>query len=302
VVIGTDKLGALDVYDLAGKRLQTVDPGSRPNNVDLRPGFPLGGRTVDIIAAAGYGLRFYTIDPTTRALTNITAPGVKPGIPVAGTCLYHSPVSGKFYVVGNTRDGRLQQWQLVDQSGLVGIISVRGPWQIGTNESEGCVFDDERQLLFHAEEHDGIWTYGAEPDAPTGSPTLVDRPNDRLVPDIEGLALVKTGAGGYLIASSQGDRSYVVYERNPPHAFVKKFVVVDGPQADGCSKTDGIEALAADLGPAFPQGMFICQDDHNTPPGSVGNQNFKFVRLEQILGLAGPAEGVRTRGPSRPPP
>ena len=43
VVIGTDKEGALEVYDLSGQRLQAIDPTTRPGNVDLRPGFPLGG-------------------------------------------------------------------------------------------------------------------------------------------------------------------------------------------------------------------------------------------------------------------
>jgi 3-phytase len=198
--------------------------------------------------------------------------------------MYISPVSGKFYVIGNTRDGRVQQWELVDEAGKVGIISVRGPWNIGTNESEGCVFDDENQVLFHAEEHDGLFKYGAEPDAPTTSPMLIDKPNERLVPDIEGIALVKTpGGGGYLFVSSQGDHTYAVYRRQPPHEFVTKFSVGDGTAADGCTKTDGIEALAANLGPAFPHGVFICQDNENLVPGTEGNQDFKLVPLERIL-------------------
>ena len=42
VVIGTDKEGALETYDLAGRRLQVLDPGSRPGNVDLRSGWTPG--------------------------------------------------------------------------------------------------------------------------------------------------------------------------------------------------------------------------------------------------------------------
>lgn len=291
IIIGTDKLGALETYDLSGKRLQTIDPSSKPGNVDIRKGFVLAGQPVDLVTAAGYGLRFYTVDPSTRLLTNVTAPTVKPSIPAAGVCMYHSPLSGKFYAVANTRDGRAEQWELVDEGGKVGILSVRGPWKIGPNESEGCVFDDENQMLFHSGEHEGIFRYGAEPDAPTDNPYVVDKPNDRLVPDVEGLALVMSSdGGGYLIASSQGDSSFVVYNRIAPHEFVAKFSVVDGTGADNCSKTDGIDALAADLGPGFPAGMFICMDDHNTIPGSEGNQNFKFVRLEKLLDLLGGAQ------------
>ncbi len=43
------------------------------------------------------------------------------------------------------------------------------------------------------------------------------------------------------------------------------------------------QAVAADLGPDFPSGIFICQDGDNTAPGSAGRQNFKYIRLDQIL-------------------
>ncbi|MGH9038178.1 MAG: phytase, partial [Acidimicrobiia bacterium] len=41
----------------------------------------------------------------------------------------------------------------------------------------------------------------------------------------------------------------------------------------------------ANLGPAFPYGLFVCHDHLNTAPGSAGGKNFKFVRLERILDL-----------------
>ena len=102
-------------------------------------------------------------------------------------------------------------------------------------------------------------------------------------PNAEGLTLVYLpDGGGYLIASSQAAsdtmNSYLVYERTAGNAFIRSFRVVDGPQTDGCGRTDGIDALAADLGPAFPRGIFICQDNSNTSPGSAGNQNFEFSR------------------------
>lgn len=289
VVIGTDKEGALEVYDMEGKRLQSIDPGSRPGNVDLRPGFPLGGRTVDIIGVVGSGVRFYTIDPSTRLLTNVTAPGIERhvSIPAAGTCLYRSPVSGTFFMFADSVDGRAEQYKLVDEGGLVTVRSVRGPWSIGS-ESEACAVDDEHRLLYVAEEGVGIWAYGAEPDGPTGERTLAAPigPAGYLAPDVEGLAVVgQPGGDGYLLASSQGDDSFVVYRRNAPWAFVKKFKVPAGAVTDRCSRTDGIDAVAADLGPGFPKGAFSCQDHVNDLPGSRGNQNFKLVRLEKILDL-----------------
>jgi hypothetical protein len=104
--------------------------------------------------------------------------------------------------------------------------------------------------------------------------------------DVEGLTLVnEPGGGGYLIASSQGDHSYTVYHSSPPYQFVRKVHVVDSATSDGCERTDGIDAVAADLGPAFPRGLFVCQDNANKDP-APGNQNFKFVPLESFLPLA----------------
>ena len=289
VVIGTDKEGALEVYDMAGSRLQAIDPTSRPGNVDLRPGFSLGGKTVDLIGVVGYGMRFYTIDPATRMLTNVTAPDVKPGMPVAGMCMYRSPVSGKHYLFADTLAGEAAQYELVDEGGKVNAHLVRGPWQIGS-EAEACVFDDERKILYVAEEEVGIWAYGAEPGDSTSDRKLVDgaAPSAGLLsPDVEGLAVVyQPAGGGYLIASSQGDDSFVVYQRNEPWSYVKKFKVDAGPVTDRCSRTDGIDAVAANLGPLFPKGVFSCQDHINDAPGSTGNQDFKLVRLEKILDLA----------------
>lgn len=53
--------------------------------------------------------------------------------------------------------------------------------------------------------------------------------------------------------------------------------------------TDGIAAYSGDLGPAFPHGIFVCQDNTNTLPGNVGNQNFKFVPLERVVPRGPPA-------------
>jgi 3-phytase len=62
--------------------------------------------------------------------------------------------------------------------------------------------------------------------------------------------------------------------------------VVAGTAADGCSDTTAIEAVAANLGPDFPAGIFVCRDGDNTAPGSVGNQDFKYVRLEDVVDAA----------------
>jgi myo-inositol-hexaphosphate 3-phosphohydrolase/PKD repeat protein len=297
IVIGNDKGGALEVYDLSGTRIQRFTDGQF-GNVDVRTGFVSGIGTTDIAVTYRAGIRVYGIDPVTRLLSNITdsATGSLPtGIGGEGLCLYRSPISGAIFVFVNARNGMVAQMALtdVDADGLVGGTIVR-QWDVGT-EVEGCVSDDVLGNLYVSEEDVAIWKYGAEPTAPTTqlARTAVDRTitaGGHIQPDAEGLTIVyQPGGTGYLLASSQAAsdtlNSYLVYERQGNNAFIRSFRIVGGA-IDGCGRTDGIDALAADLGPAFPNGVFVCQDDRNTLPGSSGNQNFKFVPLEQVVGLS----------------
>jgi 3-phytase len=135
-----------------------------------------------------------------------------------------------------------------------------------------------------------VWRYGAEPTASTLQGTLVLSTyfvNDGLlVPDIEGIAVVHDDLGSFLLASSQGDSAFGVYRLDlltAPYQLLRKFRVSTGPLADGCSITDGIDATSLWLGPEFPHGLFVCQDNTNTRPSPEGNQNFKYVPLDAII-------------------
>jgi myo-inositol-hexaphosphate 3-phosphohydrolase len=109
--------------------------------------------------------------------------------------------------------------------------------------------------------------------------------------DIEGLTLVHLpDGGGYLIASAQHladpkNSYFAVYARTGANAFVAAFRVVGGAATDSCQRTDGIAAYPGDLGPRFPTGLFVCQDNYNTAPGSSGNQNLKLVQLGKAVPL-----------------
>ena len=297
VVIGNDKLGALEVYDLTGHRIQRISEGFF-GNVDVAYRFPVANGRVDIAVVYRLGMRVYGIDPNTGKLSNITdtpTGSIASSIPGEGLCLYRSPADGATYVFVDARDGRVAQYQLTDndRDGRV-EGTLRRSFDVGT-ETEGCVADDVNGDFYISEENVGIWKYDAEPNAPAGAGArvLVDVPvakGGHFIPDAEGLTLIHdagASANGYLIASSQAgsdtNNSYVVY-RLSTHSFVRSFKVVSGPGGDGCGRTDGIAAVTNPLGPAFPGGLFVCQDGSNTAPNG-GNQNFKLVPLDQILAL-----------------
>lgn len=290
LVLGDDKQGGLAVYDLEGRELQYLDPAKRLNNVDVRYDFPLAGAFADgtrhdRVDLVGVGNEtdssfvFYKVNPRTRRLEpagEIRRLGLAP----YGSCLYRSPVSGRFYAFVNAADGTTQQWELGDdgRGGVTGKLARR--FDVG-GTVEGCVADDLLARFYIAEEAVGIWKYGAEPGDGTDR-VLVDRTGSggRLVADVEGLALFYAGREeGYLIASSQGNDTFVVYERSGTNAYVGRFRIVSGT-VDGVSDTDGIEVTAASLGAAFPQGLLVAQDGANTDP--PGRQNYKLVSWGEI--------------------
>ncbi len=132
LVLGTDKKGGLNVFDLEGRRIQLVSDGSRPNNVDVLYGFPLDGRTVDLVVAGTRsrsrpGIAFWQIVPDSRRLTEVgTIPAftVFDGAEPYGSCVYKSPRNQAFYVFVTSKDGAIEQYRL-DASGRASIRATR---------------------------------------------------------------------------------------------------------------------------------------------------------------------------------
>ncbi len=282
-IIGTDKKGGLAVYDLAGKQLQYLADGDM-NNVDLRTNFPLGGEKVALVAASNRSndtIAIYRINPTTRQLENVAARAIRTASPAYGACMYHSARTSKTYYFVNTENGVVEQWELFDTGNGTVDGKLMRSFAVGS-QTEGCVADDQLGVFYIGEEAKGIWKYGAEPDAGT-SRTLVDATGSggHLTADVEGLTIANTGSGtGYLIASSQGNNTFVRYRREGSNSYVSTFEIVDGGGIDGVSDTDGIDVTTANLGSAFPSGVFVAQDGHN----DSGNQNFKLVPWLSIVG------------------
>lgn len=284
ILIATNKAGGLLVYDLNGRELHSYKAG-RPNNVDVRYNFPLNGHNVDIIGASERGANsiiLYKVDPVTRGLTEVQARNIVSSIPeVYGFCLYHSLRSDKFYAFVVGKGGDLEQWELFDNS--AGKIDAKLVRSITLeSQCEGLVADDEFGKLYVGEEDVGIWQYGAEPADGSGRIQVDSVRAGRLVADVEGLALYYGPNGkGYLLASSQGNNSYAIYERGQEHKYLGSFQIADGA-IDGTSDTDGIDVIGFGLGPAFPYGLFVAQDGLNMDDGNKRNQNFKIVAWQKI--------------------
>jgi len=284
-IVATDKDRGLIVYDLAGKALQELAVGEI-NNVDLRTGFLLGGERIPLIAGSNRTddtVIVLTIDPATRRLRPLPSAPIKVDLEDAyGLCMYHSPKDGRFYVfVTSTGDGKVEQWELFDDAEMVGARRVR-TFIVGS-DVEGCVADDQRAILYLSEETRGIWRYGAEP-SDQNKRILIDKVGGKsnLHADLEGLALYREANGpGYLIASNQGQSEFAVYDRADNYAYVGSFKVAGSAAVDAVTVTDGIDLTHENLGPDFPQGILVVQDNRNTDP--TANQNFKLVSWGDVV-------------------
>lgn len=284
-VIGTDKLGGVAVYDSqTGTQLQYLS-GGRYNNVDLRNGFTLDGKSVSLVVASRQdtkALGIWRVDPATRKLVSVTA-GVSTTLDNNyGLCLGRT--GGKTYAYINSEaesgqnPGEVEQIRLRDNgSGKVSGVKVR-TFDVGT-QTEGCVVDDASNALYIGEERVGIWRYSSLPTGGTAR-TKVDGVGGtgHLVADVEGLTI----ADGHLLASSQGEGKFASYAL-PRGAYEGKFGIRANPSGkpDAVAGTDGVAATAKSLGPKFPNGVFVAQDGTNTNPSA--RQNFKMVPFESIF-------------------
>jgi 3-phytase len=322
LVLASVKNAGLRVYDLSGNLLQTVNPGGiRYNNIDLQYGFKLGDQAVDIAVASDRDndkLVIFKINPNPTTpgnyledITDSTIGTLFQAAPFAepyssssrsayGLTLYRSPITNDYYVFTSRREtGDIAQFKLIDKgNGKIGAERVR-EFTIPTIEgrdpqTEGMVVDQETGFLYIAQEDVGIWKFQAEP---TGSTTgkLIDQVKDLggnyLTNDVEGLTIYygKNGTG-YLLASSQGDNTFVAYTREGNNEYVGNFGVGNNGPIDSVQESDGADVINVPLGSNFPFGLFVTQDGSNEPAKIVSDEgeeenissNFKLVPWENI--------------------
>ncbi len=289
-VIGTDKDGGLAVYDLSGKQLQYL-PDGQFNNVDIRAGFSLAGQSVALVTAGNRGdgtVGIYKVNAATRLLENVASEKIKTVAPY-GSCMYRSPISGKFYYIVNSKAGIVEQWQLFEADARPGEVKAKKVRTFSTKSGpEGCVADDESGYLYIAEQEKGIWRYGAEPEA-GDSRTTVDTvgPEGHLARQVEGLAIYYLAHGrGYLVVSSQNSNEFVLYKREGNNDYVHTLEVRAGNGIDEVTHTDGLDVTSHNMGPQFPEGFLVVQDHLND---EQYRQNFKLVPWHLISKVINPS-------------
>ncbi len=284
LILGTDKQAGVEVYNLAGERVQFI-PAGRTNNIDLRM-LPDNSQYSAVAAASNRSsntISLFAIDHDGR-VTWLEASEIDTGLQEPyGLCMFQNADGLQVFV--NDTDGRFQQWllspaitsgQTLEFTARL-VRSFRVP-----SQPEGCVADDSAQRLFLGVENEGIRVTSANYKDATELVSIADIDGTILVADVEGMSLYLSEEGGYLVVSSQGNFSYAIYDSAPPFSYRGSFVIVDNPSTgiDGSQETDGLAASSLLRTQDFPDGLLVVQDGFNELPDEA--QNFKYISWQEI--------------------
>lgn len=285
LIVGTDKRAGIHVYDLSGRSLSFV-PAGQINNVDLRDNVQVAGRSTILVGASNRNsltqpqLSLLLLDGATGNLTPLADLPIDATGEAYGFCLGRITPGALPHAYVVTKEGRVLELAL-DLSGAMPTARLTRNFGVAT-QPEGCVVDDRTGQLYLGEERVGIWRFNLRSATPVAMPFAMVGPESGLVADVEGLALAPEGeAGGLLIASSQGDNAYAVFDLDSG-VLRGRFRIAPGTFG-ATSETDGIELALGDFGPQFPGGLFVAQDGNNAPLA----QNFKLVSWAAVRAALG---------------
>ena len=284
-IIGTDKKAGLAIYNLSGQLINFAQVG-KINNCDVAYGLTNSNdsTTIDLVGGSNRSnnsVSLYKYLPTESTIDTVALIHIpSQSIEIYGFCFYTTPNRELFsFSVG--KDGLIEQNKITfDSTG----ISARRVWSYTLpGQCEGLVVDNENGILFVSEEDFGIYKFDLKQSSPVRTEIASINSLEYLAADIEGLTLYYGSNGkGYLIASSQGNNSYALFDRQAPHAYLGSFRIVAGANIDGTSETDGIDVTNLAKGESFPHGFFIALEGENLVKGAQIAQNFKLVPWEEI--------------------
>lgn len=291
LIIGTDKDtdGALYVYDLTGKIIEekTVRNLKRPNNVDVEYGLILNGEPVDIAVAAereANKIRVFSL-PDMKAIDNggIEAFAGEEFRAPMGISLYKRPSDGAIFAIVGRKEGPAENylWQyLLKDDGNGNVIGEKvrefGNYS-GIKEIEAIAVDDQLGYVYYSDEQYGVRKYYADPDMPDAEKELGIIYTLDYWEDNEGIAIYNIDdKTGYILVSDQSANRFRIYLREGTPAIIDPDDPEDNEPAKphlhklvkivdvSTNNSDGCEVTNVNLGPNFPNGMFVAMSDDKT--------------------------------------
>lgn len=287
VVYGSNKRGGIVAYDLKGNELKYYPIGN-VNNIDILRSLSSSSGKFQLLGCSNRSTQsidlFFIEEDGSLKAARKNQFKINPSEidDVYGFCFGKDVQSNTDYLFLNGKNGRMEQYALQMQADTIELKYKRGVEF--SDQTEGMVVDNETGTLYIGAENTGIWKLPIQPNSnnekqliPSSTST-----NEFIKFDIEGLSLLKHDGQTYLLASSQGNFSYAIFNLSDGDKYLKSFKIVDAQLIDGVEETDGIDISMDSLGPKFPNGVFVAQDGYNFDGDTLLPQNFKYVGLEKI--------------------
>lgn len=290
LVYGSNKKGGLAVYNMEGDEVDYYPIGNI-NNVDILYDFPMGDSLVSVLGCSNrssQGINLFHVNATNGKLTNIAIDELKMDTSliddIYGFCFAKDTSSNKNYTVINGKNGLMQQYEMLLSSNKIELKLVRSIQF--DSQTEGMVADNYYGVMYVGEEGKGIWKITIDPKN-TKKTFLINsgETNPNISYDVEGLTLCKKGKTGYLVASSQGNFSYAVFNRTGKNEYLKSFKIMAIDELDGVEETDGLDITTDAINAQFPDGLLVVQDGFNYNGDTLFSQNFKYISMKSVLEL-----------------
>lgn len=273
LVIGTDKDidGGVYAFDLEGNIVHKAIGLKRPNNVDIAYGFEWNGKKIDIAVAT---------ERETNKIRVFRLPDLIPiddqGIEVFNTEKnknYNKPMGIALYtkstdshtrvfpIVGRKdgpAEGYLWQYELyTDENNVVKTKKIRsfGKYS-GQKEIEAIAVDNSLGYVYYSDETAGIRKYYADPEQNDQRELAFFGQKDAKR-DHEGIAIyASTEKTGYILVSDQQANKILIYPREGTKENKHEHKILTSIPVSTI-EADGIETTNVNLGPDFPEGIFV---------------------------------------------
>jgi 3-phytase len=260
---------ALEVYDMAGKRLSLLEVDGEVEAISRLS--DVGGQALLLaLDGASSTLRGYRLEGGSLRLD--AAEILTSAQLLEGMCSYRSPLDGQLYAFLLASSGQIEQWLLYEnrEGRLVGRLT--RALQVGT-EPKFCTVDDRANALYVTEEAVGVWRFDADVEAET-IPELIDvKKFGHFSGEVGGLAVHHTDTGQTVLFASDVETSRInAYDAAADHALLGSVQLTAGDAADGADNAGAL--FATDGGAA----ILLAADDDNGEEAT----NFKMTPISAL--------------------
>jgi 3-phytase len=287
VVYGSNKRGGIIAYDLEGNEIKFYPVGN-VNNIDILDSLSSSNEKVQLLGCSNRSTQsidlFFiekdgSLKPARKYQWRVNPSEIDD---VYGFCFGKDLQSGTDYLFVNGKNGRMEQYALQFQADTIELKRTRIVQF--DDQTEGMVVDNETGTLYVGAENTGIWKLSIQSNSNNEKQLISSSTSENkfIKFDIEGLSLMNYDDQTFLLASSQGNYSYAIFNLSDDDRYLSSFKIIGAHSIDGVEETDGIGVSMDSLSPKFPKGIFVAQDGYNFYGDTLLPQNFKYVSMQQI--------------------